>query len=498
MLPHELRELPAHTPSAAELADLELLLNGGYPLPGFLGEADAEAVRARRRLADGTPWPVAITLRLPEGEPDAPSLVLTDPEGTPVARLDVTERWGPPGERRAAGPVHALRPPAHGTFRALRQGPEAVRAQLGTASAVLAVVAGGPLHRRAIAQLRHTVEQLGGPREVRVLVLVNPAAAHPVATGDALVRTVRAALPELPAGTALAVVPLPGHGAPPEAERALAGRVAAAYGATHLLSEQPLPLGDRAAEQPSVLVPPLWVYDTDVEVWRPAEKVAPEHVRAEPGPEELAELLDAGEPLPDWFTPPAVAAELAAARPPRSRRGLVVLFTGLSGSGKSTVARGLADSLAEAGRRVSLLDGDVVRRLLSAGLGFSRSDRELNIRRIGYVAAEVARHGGVAVCAPIAPYAATRAEVRAMAEEVGGFVLVHVATPIEVCEARDTKGLYAKARAGEITEFTGVSDPYEEPADADLTVDTSDLTVDEAVARVFDHLVKDGWVAADG
>lgn len=181
---------------------------------------------------------------------------------------------------------------------------------------------------------------------------------------------------------------------------------------------------------------------------------------------------------------------------PPHRRGLVVFFTGLSGSGKSTIARGLRDALLErGGRTITYLDGDVVRQLLSAGLTFSKEDRDHNIRRIGFVAAEIARHGGLAICAPIAPYAATRDEVRAMAEEVGAdFLLVHVATPIEECERRDRKGLYAKARAGIIPEFTGISDPYEEPEDAELVLDTTGISVGRAVGTVLDALIAGGWV----
>jgi sulfate adenylyltransferase len=206
-------------------------------------------------------------------------------------------------------------------------------------------------------------------------------------------------------------------------------------------------------------------------------------------------LLDAGQQLPDWYMPPVVAAEVRKARPPRRERGVVVFFTGLSGSGKSTVARDLRDALAEGGdRSVSLLDGDLVRRLLSAGLTFSRTDRDLNIARIGYVAAEIARHGGVAICAPIAPYAAARAQVREMVSEVGDFLLIHVATPLAECEARDRKGLYAKARAGLIDSFTGISDPYEEPDDADLVLDTSKLTRTEAVDAVLSLLSRGGWI----
>ncbi|MEU4330310.1 adenylyl-sulfate kinase [Nonomuraea dietziae] len=181
---------------------------------------------------------------------------------------------------------------------------------------------------------------------------------------------------------------------------------------------------------------------------------------------------------------------------PPHRRGLVVFFTGLSGSGKSTIARGLRDALLElGGRTVTYLDGDVVRHLLSKGLTFSKSDRDLNIRRIGFVATEAARHGGLAICAPIAPYEATRAEVRESVESVGAdFLLVHVSTPLEECERRDRKGLYAKARAGEIPEFTGVSDPYEEPDDADLVIDTTHISIEAAVSRVLDTLRSGGWV----
>jgi sulfate adenylyltransferase len=214
-------------------------------------------------------------------------------------------------------------------------------------------------------------------------------------------------------------------------------------------------------------------------------------------PEEIAEYLDDGEALPEWHTPPAVARELAKARPPRRRRGLVLFFTGLSGSGKSTVAHGVAEVLREEGERsITVLDGDVVRRELSKGLSFSKEDRDLNIRRIGWVAAEVARHGGVAICCPIAPYRAARATAREMARAAGGdFILVHVSTPIEVCEARDRKGLYAKARAGLIRGMTGVDDPYEEPADAELVLDTSEMTVDDAVDAVLDYLANGGWIS---
>ncbi|HWL97512.1 MAG TPA: adenylyl-sulfate kinase [Nocardioidaceae bacterium] len=183
-------------------------------------------------------------------------------------------------------------------------------------------------------------------------------------------------------------------------------------------------------------------------------------------------------------------------RPPHERRGLVVFFTGFSGSGKSTLARALHDVLLERGdRTVTSLDGDVVRRHLSAGLGFSREDRETNIRRIGWVAAEISRHGGLAICSPIAPFDSTRREVRAMVEAAGGgFVLVHVSTPIEECERRDRKGLYAKARAGEIPDFTGISSPYDVPEDATVTVDTTGRSIEAALDDVLRVLDVEGWL----
>ena len=251
---------------------------------------------------------------------------------------------------------------------------------------------------------------------------------------------------------------------------------------------------------PGVPIPVIsageWAYDPRSEVWRPLALIETGAERDELTASELGALLDSGAEVPAWFAPPSVARELRRARPPRAERGLVVFFTGLSGSGKSTIARGLAEALNERGdRTVSLLDGDHVRQLLSAGLSFSRADRDLNIARIGYVATEVARHGGIAICAPIAPYAQARAAARQMVSEVGDFLLVYVSTPVDVCAARDRKGLYAKARAGLITGFTGVSDPYEEPRDADLVLDTSAMTRTEAVDAVLKLLTTGGWLA---
>ena len=207
-------------------------------------------------------------------------------------------------------------------------------------------------------------------------------------------------------------------------------------------------------------------------------------------------LADGGE-IPDWFTFPAVAKELRKSHRPRSTQGFTVFFTGLSGSGKSTVANVLRVKLLErGGRSVTLLDGDLVRKNLSSELGFSKEHRNLNISRIGFVASEITKGGGIAVCAPIAPYDQIRQDNRRLISELGGYVLVHIATPLEVCEQRDRKGLYAKARAGIIKEFTGISDPYEVPEDADLRIDTTEISPEQAADQIMSYLMSEGYLTA--
>src|SRR5450755_2413980 len=498
-LPRELADWPAWTPGEAQLGELELLTSGAYaPLAGYLTAADLAAVAERGTLADGTPWPVPVTLEVPAGvvTPGERHLVLQDHEGAPLAVLEITEQLptfghGEQAGWRLAGPVRSLREPEQGPVRAC-----ATR---------------GALHRRQIGQLRHLADQM----KARLLLL--PLVAGPadvVVRPDALVRAVLAAAQHLPAGSLVVPVPLAPRDGDPSVELRARAVVAAAYGATHLLvdpADAPdVLLSGRSSnggrngplQLPGLPIPVVsagdWAYDPRPEVWRPLSLIEPGAERSELTHDELTDLLDRGDPLPAWFTPEGVARELRLARPPRGQRGLVIFFTGLSGSGKSTVARDLRDALAERGdRTVSLLDGDRVRQLLSAGLTFSRADRDLNIVRIGYVAAEVARHGGIAICAPIAPYASARAAVREMASAAGDFLLVHVATPLEVCEARDRKGLYAKARAGLIGSFTGISDPYEEPRDADLVLDTSAMSRQDAVEVVVGLLTAGGWLAPE-
>jgi sulfate adenylyltransferase len=239
------------------------------------------------------------------------------------------------------------------------------------------------------------------------------------------------------------------------------------------------------------------VYVEDLDTYFPVDEVPAGKRTLDISGTELRQRLAEGRELPTWFTFPEVATELRRTHPPRHAQGFTVFLTGLSGAGKSTIAAVLLVKFMEmGGRPVTLLDGDIVRKHLSSELNFSKEHRDINIRRIGYVAAEITKNGGIALCAPIAPYDSVRKEVRTMIEPGGGFVLVHVATALEVCEERDRKGLYAKARAGILKEFTGISDPYEEPADADLVIDAAAMSPEEAAQEILLYLERQGYVGA--
>jgi sulfate adenylyltransferase len=344
-------------------------------------------------------------------------------------------------EVAADGSLSPRARPAAGAFRALHRSPAELGPGRGSRWGVL-------LDRPLLAAEVAALAELGEDAEVLLVART----VDPQVPADVLVRSVLAVAQQLPDATVLA---LPfGRRDDPAADAALGSTLLQAYGAT-----------------------PVAVLQPDDEWLRVRHAL---QVDDEPA---LADALD-----------PATAAVLRHWWPPRPERGLVVFFTGLSGSGKSTVARLLVDRLHETERTLTVLDGDVARRTLSSKLGFSREDRDLNIQRLGWVAAEVARHGGVAVLAPIAPFASTRRQVREMVQATGDLVLVWVSTPLEHCERRDRKGLYAKARRGEIPDFTGISSPYEQPTDADLEIDTSTMDADAAVDIVWRHLVDGGWV----
>ncbi|WP_025272124.1 adenylyl-sulfate kinase [Haloglycomyces albus] len=497
--------VPSYTPNAVELADVELILTGAYrPLDGFMSVAEARSVLDNGTLLDGRSWPVPVTLDVPsriadelEEQPESARFVeLTDPEGAPVATLHVTDADGLGTEKvRLGGRLRRSGDGSHGVFTAYRNTPEQAK-ETYSSSRVLAAIVDKPLHRPDLAQLARATRQLGAH-----LLLIVPTASDmagspelPLSTATVM-RTVLAAQDRLPSATIMAL-PL-ARRANPVRDGLLAARVARAYGATHIMS-RPDSIGGGAGVRS--MLPREIAYDSRDGQWRSIEDIEPPFRKPGLSDVEVADMLARGFELPEWFTPPAVAEELRRACPPRPERGLVVMFTGLSGSGKSTISRGVYESLLEDGNRtVTLLDGDVVRRHLSAGLGFSKADRSMNIRRIGFVAAEIGRHGGIALAAPIAPYDADRLAAQAMAKQAGAdFLLIHVNTPLEVCEERDRKGLYAKARAGQLKEFTGISDPYEEPAAADLHIDTSDITVGEATEQVLELMTDGGWLESSG
>jgi sulfate adenylyltransferase len=496
-LPEELlRDAPWFAPRARELADLELLLSGALaPLTGFHTRADLEAIARTGRLADGTPWPVRVTLEVPAAlvatvdttNPLKRVLVLTDPEGAPLAAVDAVDVWSVrDGWAGVGGTVRRIGERSHGSFRRLRLTPDEIKPLL-PPGRVLGVFADRPLHRPQLAEIAYAARTIAG----HVLILIPAAGPGPDGLApEALVRSVFAARDRMPPATIVSV-PLARRGDDVE-DALLRARVAQAYGATHVLAAAQ----DMSGGGPRALLPRELGYDGRDGQWRGLDDIPPRHRRVALTAGEIEGLLDRGIPLPEWHTPPAVAQELARARPPRRVRGLVVFFTGLSGSGKSTIARGVADELAETGERsVTLIDGDIARRFLTAGLGFSRQDRDENVRRIGFVAAEAARHGGLALCCPIAPFGQARAAARHLARMAGaGYILVYVATPLEVCEERDRKGLYARARDGKVTGMTGVDDPYEAPTDADLVIDTSNISIEEAIDAVLDHLVVEGWL----
>jgi len=489
-----LTEAPSYTPRAAELADLELLLTGAFaPLTGLPTRDDLISITERGRLADGTPWPLPLTLEVPSQllttrdrhNPLRRALVVTNGEGEPMAAVDVIDSWPVrDGVSAVGGPVRALGERRRWPFASLRRTPAEVRAQL-PPGRVVGVVADRPLHRPQLAQLVLATRTL----QAHLLVLIPVAGPTPDGLPpEALVRCVLAARDRLPPAT-FVTVPLRRRGN--EIYDALArARVAQAYGVTHLLaSDQTLSGGGLR-----VVLPRELAYDNRDGQWRGKEDIPPPHRRLPLRPTEIAELLDRGFPLPEWHTPPAVARELTRARPARRHRGLVLFFTGLPGSGKSTIGRGLAARIRESGERtVTVLDGDVLRRELTDGQELLTSDRD--VRRIGWVAAEIARHRGLVICCPTAPHSQPCAEARARAQAAGaGFVLIWISTPRSVCEQRDRKGRYARARAGLVTGVPGVDTPYEEPTDADLVLDTSDLSVDEAVERVLTHLEDHGWL----
>jgi sulfate adenylyltransferase len=507
------RGWPSVDLNAEQLCDLELLLGGAYsPLAGFMTRADHDGVMSRMQLADGTPWPAPVVLSVPAAVAAklAPGtwLALRDAEGVMLAALDVRDVWQtdsgePPapggGMWLVGGPVEGLRLPAHYDFAALRLTPAEVRRELARLGwrRVVAYQPTRGMHRAEHAMTLQAAKETGASLLIHVTAGKGSSAD---VDHFSLVRCCAAMVGHYPQGTArLALLPFAAR-LRGTRETLLRAILARNYGCTHLLLEP----GAAVAEVPAeigvgVLAPTPMAYAEAQAAWLPASSLPPGAATLALGADELTERLASGREIPAWFSFPEVVEELHRVHPPRYRQGFTVFFTGLSGAGKSTIAGVLLTKFMEmGGRPVTLLDGDIVRKNLSSELGFSKEHRDINIRRIGFVASEITKNGGIALCAPIAPYDSIRKEVRAAIERVGGFVLVHVSTPLATCELRDRKGLYAKARAGLIPQFTGISDPYEEPADAEVVLDTTEMTPEEAAQEVVLYLERRGYIAAEG
>lgn len=517
-LRQEALELPSLDLDWQQQCELEMLMSGAYsPLTGFMTRAQCARVEAERQLDDGRFWPLPVTLSSAQknaaGLKPGDRVALRDGEGFMLAILDVSDVWQE-GERcYLGGAVDGAALPPHPDFASLRATPAELRALFARRGwhRVVAWQARQPMHRAQFEFcLKSAIEN-----EANLLL-------HPQVGGDitdapayfGLVRSFLAIRDRFPSATTLLSL-LP---SPPREASALAlllrAIVARNHGCDLLIAggehladgscrrgedltqaHADLPLADWADKVGVRLIPyPRMVYVEDRAEHLP-EADAPAGARLLTlSGDEFKRRMQAGLKIPDWYSFPEVLAELHRQSPPRERQGFTVFFTGLSGAGKSTLARALAARLMEmGGRSVTLLDGDIVRRHLSSELGFSKSHRDINVRRIGFVASEITKNRGIAICAPIAPYRQTRRAVREMIEAVGGFVEIHVATPIETCESRDRKGLYAKARAGLIPEFTGVSDPYEVPEKPELSIDTTAIGVDEVVQRILLKLEHEGY-----
>ena len=535
--------LPAIRLSPRAVCDLELLITGAFsPLDRFMGKADYARVLAEMRLANGMLFPIPITL---PADPDddialGKETALRTPENEVLAlmRIEETYEWDAFEEARSvcgttdvrhplvaemaswgklciSGELRGLRQPTHLDFAALRHTPGEVRGLLGKMgySNVVAFQTRNPMHRIHEELTKRAAQEISGALLIQPVVgLTKP--------GDVdyftRVRTYKALVEKRydPNRTLLSLLPLAMRMAGPR-EAIWHGIVRRNYGANHLIIGR-----DHAGPGLDSMGRPFYgpydaqelfqkhadeigvrMVDFGELVYLPGEDRYEEKLKVPEGAETLflsgtqvrEEYLARGRRLPEWFSRTEVADILHRENPPQHEQGFCVWFTGLPSAGKSTLAQLLAVALNEQARHVTLLDGDVVRTHLSKGLGFSREDRDTNIRRIGFVASEIVKHNGVAIGAAVSPYRATRSQVRTT---VGPdrFVLVFVATPLDVCEQRDVKNLYARARRGEIRCFTGIDDPYEDPESPDVRVTTVGSAPEEDVRTIVEHLAARGFL----
>jgi sulfate adenylyltransferase len=529
-----------------QLCDLDMLLSGAYsPLDGFLGKDDYKSVLETMRLKDGILWPIPVMLDVTEDFANSVShgekIMLRDKEGFALAVLTLEEKWKPdllaearyvfnttdilhPGVNYLLnftnpvyleGSVEGICLPKYYDYQDLRLSPDETRAQFKKRGweNVVAFQTRNPMHRA------HVELTMRAAAEVSASVLIHPVVGL-TKPGDVdhftRVRCYEKVLKNYPHGTVmLSLCPLAMRmGGPREAlwhaiirknygcNYLIVGRDHAGpgtdskgnpfygpYDAQDLLKKYEDELGIK-------MVPfKLMVYVEEHAEYRAIDEISEDTRTLSISGSELRRRLDKGLDIPAWFSYPEVVAELRNTRPPLNKRGFSVFFTGLSGSGKSTLAHGLMVKLMEDGRRpVTLLDGDIVRTHLSSELGFSKKDRSINVQRIGFVASEITKNFGIALCAPIAPYRSDRRIVREIIGQFGGFIEVYVNTPISVCEARDVKGLYAKARQGIIKDFTGVNDPYEGPENPEIVIDSSDTDPEILVQEILLKIEQLGYI----
>ena len=532
-----------------QICDIEMLLNGSFaPLSNFMGRADYESVLDTMRLKSNALFPIPITLGVPEKfiAPKKPGdkITLRDKEGFAVAILTLTEIWRPDLEREAklvygttdtkhpavnylfqtskpvyvAGDLQAIAGIRHYDYPEYRHTPRELCAEFKRRGweKIVAFQTRNPLHMAHVSMTQKAMQDC----DAKLLL-------HPVAgmtkPGDinhyTRVRCYEHALNCYPEGTAmLSLLPLAMRmGGPREA--LLHGIIRKNYGCTHMIigrdhagpgkDKRGKPFyGEFEAQQallehaPEIGIEPVtfghMIYRPKTGKYVPANEVRPEEKTLSISGTELRAMLDRGDHIPDWFTLPQIAQELHKVFPPLSRRGFTVFFTGLSGSGKSTIAHALITKLHEHGyERITLLDGDIVRTHLSNELGFTPEHRSINVRRIGYVASEITKNLGIAICAPIAPYKKDRRYNRRLIAQYGGYIEVYISTPIEVCEKRDTKGFYMRARENLIQNFTGISDNYEAPEDADVVIDTRFVQINEAANKIYAKIQELGYTRAD-
>ncbi|MEP2783729.1 MAG: bifunctional sulfate adenylyltransferase/adenylylsulfate kinase [Pseudoruegeria sp.] len=546
----EAADLTSWDLSPRQICDLELLMNGGFnPLKGFLTEADYDSVVETMRLTTGELWPMPITLDVSEEFAASVELgqdiALRDQEGVILGTMTVTDRWEPNKAKEAemvfgaddsahpavnylhnqagkiylGGPVVGIQQPVHYDFRARRESPNELRAyfrKMGWRK-IVAFQTRNPLHRA------HQELTFRAAKEAEANLLIHPVVGMGK-PGDidhfTRVRCYEAVLDQYPASTThMSLLNLAMRMAGPR-EAVWHGLIRKNHGLTHFIVGRdhagpgnnsqgedfygPYDAQDlfrKHQEEMGIEMVDFkhMVYVQERAQYEPADEIEDkENVTVlNISGTELRRRLSEGLEIPEWFSFPTVVEELRKTKPPRAKQGFTVFFTGFSGSGKSTIANALMVKLMEmGGRPTTLLDGDLVRKNLSSELGFSKEHRDLNIRRIGYVASEITKNGGIAICAPIAPYATTRRAVREDIEAFGAFVEVHVATSIEECEKRDRKGLYKLAREGKIKEFTGISDPYDVPANPELVIETVGTDVDYCAQQVLLKLEGMGLIGA--